>query len=185
MNRRKIGYRIFLIIICILSGACGYIAGHTGIKKDLPENDASNIESTAVSQSNAKITPSTKMVYEYYYPQTGKTNVNEDVPPYFMVGLTLSDMKRLYSDWEILSFAQNEVDMRKTINGSDEQKYIIGEKDGFITIYYDDGDSGMEIKEVTDIDTNGFSNEEKERLKAGIRVQGDDELNRALENYTS
>ncbi len=44
----------------------------------MPEED--NI--TVITET-ARITPSTKMVYEYYYTEDGVTQTLEDVPPYF------------------------------------------------------------------------------------------------------
>ncbi|MCI1960070.1 MAG: BofC C-terminal domain-containing protein [Clostridia bacterium] len=191
MEKHRTLYIVLLLIICIAGGFIGYGIGLRNIRNNPVSynnkinNKENESESEKVSQNDIKITPSTKMVYEYYYPESGISKVNEEEPPYFMIGLSLNDMKRLYSTWDILSFSKAEVDMRKTMSGTDDQWYIIGEKDGYITIYYDDGNNENSIKEITDIDTNGFSEDEKEQLKKGIRVQGEDALNRALENYSS
>ncbi|MCI1930680.1 MAG: BofC C-terminal domain-containing protein [Clostridia bacterium] len=191
MEKHRTLYIVLLLIICIAGGFIGYGVGLRNIRNNPVSynnkinNKENESESEKVSQNDIKITPSTKMVYEYYYPKSGISKVNEEEPPYFMIGLSLNDMKRLYSTWDILSFSKAEVDMRKTMSGTDDQWYIIGEKDGYITIYYDDGNNENSIKEITDIDTNGFSEDEKEQLKKGIRVQGEDALNRALENYSS
>lgn len=188
MEKHRTLYITILVIICVIAGFAGYAIGLTNVRNNPVSYDNKNDndnKSEAVSKNDVKITPSTKMIYEYYYPDSGISKVNEGEPPYFMVGLSLSDLKRLYSTWDILSFSEAEVEMRKTMSGKDEQWYIIGEKDGYITVYYDDGDNGNSIKEITDIDTNGFSDDEKEQLKKGIKVQGEDALNRALENYSS
>ena len=125
------------------------------------------------------------MVYQYYYADEGSTKVTEDEPPYFMLGLTFDDMVKYYTNWDIISFSPQEVVMRKTVYGKDSQRYIVCEKDGYITVYYEENGVKSAIKEITSIDTNGLSDIEKERLKKGFSVVGDYSLNRVLENYSS
>ncbi len=180
-------------VLCIVCGFVGYYtalnrvrSNYSLISNSNDENtDALGSEDAEVLASGNKINPSTKMVYQYYYADEGSTKVTEDEPPYFMLGLTLDDMVKYYTNWDIVSFSSQEVVMRKTVYGKDSQRYFICEKDGYITIYYEENGIKSAIKEITSIDTNGLSDIEKERLKKGFTVVGDYSLNRVLENYSS
>ncbi len=170
--------KIMIVLLCVLSLGLGFAVG-----KKMVIKETENI--VAVSDTVQKITPSTKMVYEYYYPEDDVTEVYEDVPPYFLIDYTLDDIKRCYSNWNILSFSDREVIMKKVVSGPSRQRYIIGESDGFITVFYDFGEDGIIIKEVTDVLISSLSEEEAGLIKEGIAIVGNDKLNRALEDLTS
>ena len=69
-----------------------------------------------------KITPSTKLVYEYYYPITGEKETKEETAPYFMVDLTFDDLQKYYSDWQVTYFSANKVVMQKKVYDEKGQK---------------------------------------------------------------
>ena len=183
-------YLIVLIIaLCVVSGFGGYFAAlkytESENKNIVSQSEKINTEDLAVSSQDNSINPSTKMVYEYYYADEGSTKVREDTPPYFMLGLTLDDMIKHYTNWKVVSFSPKEVVMRKTVYADDTQNYIIGEKDGYLTVFYEENGEKNGIKEITSININGFSDEEKEKIKDEFAVSGDYDLNRVLESYGS
>ncbi len=193
MNRNKLIIISITAVLCVVCGVAGYYTALNHVRNNyslLSDNSTAeeeniNIEDATVLATDNKINPSTKMVYQYYYADEGSTKVTEDEPPYFMLGLTFDDMVKYYTNWDIISFSPQEVVMRKTVYGKDSQRYIVCEKDGYITVYYEENGVKSAIKEITSIDTNGLSDIEKERLKKGFSVVGDYSLNRVLENYSS
>ena len=135
MDRRKI-YVIGVIMaaVCIISGIGGYFlaSGHFGFEQNIAEennNPYLNENGEPVISSPNKITPSTKIVYEYVYSEDGTVKTVEEEPPYFMLDLTFDDMLKYYPNWEIVSFSPQKVVMRKTIYGSDTQRYIVTDRD--------------------------------------------------------
>ncbi len=132
-----------------------------------------------------KILPTTKIVYEYYYLDDNIIQKEEGVPLHFLLGLTFNDLKELYPDWSILSFSEKEVVMRKTVNEESDQHYIVGQKDGYITIFYEEEKDGTNIHEITNIPIDGLSETEKVLLNDGIYVTGEENLARILEDYGS
>ena len=136
-----------------------------------------------VSESTDRIKPSTKMVYEYYYPEDDVTDVYEDLPSYFLIDYTLNDIKRVYSNWDIVSFSDKEVVMRRVVKGPSNQRYKIGEKDGYIAVFYDGEDEV--IKEITDKPVASLTQEDKSKIHEGIKITGNDKLIRAIEDLTS
>ena len=142
-------------------------------------------EVAKVSTGEDKITPSTKIVYRYYYTEDNVIETQEEVPPYFLLDLTLSDMLKYYATWDIVSFSSREVIMQKTVIGASNQRYVVGEKDGYIAVFYEEEQEGISLKEITEIPVTGFVEDEIFRLKEGIKVIGNDALARILENYGS
>lgn len=154
------------------------------------ENDNISEQTTQESApvlnvSQEKITLSTKMVYEYYYEDDDKTEVLEEVPPYFLIDMTRINLEENFKDWQIQSFSSKEVVMRKNIKGQSSQHYILGEYEGYIAVFYQKEINGVNLKEITDTPVNSLSEEEQARLREGIRIEGNDELMKVLEDYGS
>lgn len=137
------------------------------------------------TSSSPKIIPTTKIVYEYYYLKDNIIKKEEGLPMYFLLDLTFNDLKDMYPDWNILSFSENEVVMRKLVNEESEEHYIVGQKDGYITVFYDKEKDGTNIHEITDISVEGLSETEKVLLNDGIYVIGQENLSKILEDYGS
>lgn len=151
-----------------------------------PQKDKIEEETEVVETSTeARITPSTKMVYQYYYPQDDVMEQQEDVPPYFLLDLTFEDMQKLYDNWQVVSFSEKEVILRKTMEGESDQRYIVGEQDGYIAVFYQKEQNGISLHEVTNTPISSLSEEEVQRLENGIFVTGDIELSKILEDYGS
>lgn len=132
-----------------------------------------------------KITPSTKMVYEYLYKEDNITETVEDVPPYFLIDLTRNDLEANFKDWQVKSFSGREVVLQKALEGESIQHYIIGEYEGYIGVFYEKDINGSNIKEITDIPLESLPKEEQEKIKNGIKITGKRELIKFLESYGS
>lgn len=201
--------------LCLLIGAVSFITAlknftEVPAKKineeentsDITLDEYGNSESSSDNKSNVteelnkpeeavqtvteqKITPSTKIIYQYYYPDDNITEQQEDVPPYFLLDLTLNDLKKYYIDWQIVSFSDREVIMRKIVEGKSQQRYIVGEQDGYVAVFYEEEINGINLHEVTDTPISSLSKEEQVRLNDGIFVLGDSELAKVLEDYGS
>ncbi len=179
---------LWIICACFAVGiiSCIITAGIYEKKiQNLPYTAQGAEESISVATDTARITPSTKMVYEYYYTEDGVTQTLEDVPPYFLLDMTLEDMKKVYTDWQIVSFSSKEVVMRKTVEAKSNEQYIIGEKDGYIAVFYKEPQHGVILHEMTNTPLSSLPIEERERLLNGIDVTGDENLARILSDYTS
>ena len=180
----------FLFAICLICCACGLAVGYVSFSSGQTQT---NIQTNAAAITEAlpdeilpyKINPSTKMVYEYYYTEDGITEVYEEAPPYFLIGLTLEDLKKDYPNWEVLDFSDVQVTMRTTLNTNSSQHYIIGEYNGLIAVYYKEAIDGIALKEITDIPIRSLPEKEQEAIREGIYVVGKDNLNRALSDYGS
>ena len=177
---------LFLIVVFMFSVAAGYFAGIKGAQK-IDINDDSDFlqESQEASLSQEKIYPYTTLIYEYYYPYENSTEKESCSAPQFMVGLTLEDLEEYYSDWQVKYFSSKEVVMTKTIYTQKNQRYIVGEMDGYITVYYEEAVDGQIVKERTNIPVASLPEEERNRLKNGIKVLGNESLSSILQDFGS
>ncbi len=139
----------------------------------------------AASDIKEKINPSTKIIYEYYYPEDDVTETYNDSPSYFLMGYGLDELKRVYSAWDIISFSGGEVVMRKIVQGPSKQRYIIGEKDGYIAVFHDIDNGEIKLKEIIEKPVSSLADEDRRRIFEGVRITGDDSLARAIEALTS
>ncbi|PKM50681.1 MAG: hypothetical protein CVV02_10375 [Firmicutes bacterium HGW-Firmicutes-7] len=99
-----------------------------------PENIAIQADSLKLS----RISPSTRIIYQYYYTMDDKLVTDECEPPYYLIDMTRNQLEGYYSDWQLISFASDRVVLRKSINERDsEGYYIIREYEGKIAVFYD------------------------------------------------
>ena len=185
--------KIFMVSAVLLlfgfSVLTGYAFGRS-FADIVPKNEnkiyaAQKSEVYEADADKNKITPSTKLVYEYYYPITGEKETKEETAPYFMVDLTFDDLQKYYSDWQVTYFSADKVVMQKKVYDEKGQKYIIGEKDGKLTVFWETDTDGEIIKEVTDIYVSSLPAEEQEKIRKGIEVIGEESLINILQDYGS
>ncbi len=183
MKKKEI---IWMFIICCIVAivSCTVTIGIYEKRVHRTKDEIEEDSITATTESG-RITPSTKMVYEYYYTEDGVTQTLEDVPPYFLLDMTLEDMKKVYTDWQIISFSSKEVVMRKTLEAKSNEQYIIGEKNGYVAVFYKEPQHGIILHEITNTPLSALPLEERERLLEGISVTGDENLYKILSDYTS
>ncbi|PKM96015.1 MAG: hypothetical protein CVU84_04245 [Firmicutes bacterium HGW-Firmicutes-1] len=165
----------------------------------------------------SRISPSTRIVYQYYYTMDDKLVTDECEPPYYLIDMTRNQLEAYYTDWQLISFSSDKVVLRKSINERDSKGYyIIREFEGKMAVFYDYTEAfeiafqeavavgkyhsdeealyfvefihmnkDHYLREILDTPINILSPEEREKLKDGILVYGDEELIRILENYSS
>lgn len=142
-----------------------------------------NLEAKVDKFEISKITPSTKMIYEYYYKKDNITESFEDTPPYFFIDLTRTDLEKKFQDWNIKSFSSKEVVMQKVLDEKSNQHYILGEYDGYVAIFYEKEINGTRLKDITSTPIQSLPLEEQEKIKTGIKIKGNDELFNILQDY--
>lgn len=173
-------------LICFAGGYSGYILykpNTEDISEKSDKSDAVSKESANISKD--KITASTKMVYEYYYEGDGYVDRVEDTPPYFLIDLDRDKLIEKMDDWQVLKFSDSEVVMRKNVSGNGRQNYIISEYEGLIAVFYEEPVNGEKIMEISDTPVNSLPEEERIKIKNGIKVRGQNELIKYMENYES
>ena len=179
----------FGIGICLW--ICGFLVALQMVKEkeveQLPyEVKASQLEQdSTMTMKQERIAPYTKMIYRYYYLEDGITKEVEDVPPYYLLDFSREELVKTYEDWQVVSFSEKEVVLQKNMEGKSEERYVIGIKDGYVAVFYQEPKDGNNIRELTNIPIAAFPREEQERLEEGFLVYGDENLARILSDYGS
>lgn len=196
MSRYNKFILIFLSIALIIIGSTvfGYILTNsienknsiTNNLNELVENTTYPITTEKIEEDTVnaqKITPST--IIQYNVTEDGIiTNSYTEPAKYSLVNLTLEELKSTLGDTEVVSFDENLV-ILESENEKNEKSYIVGTKDGFVTIFYEDEDDNIILKDETKISVENLPEKDKKLLQKGIRAKNEAELAKIIEDYTS
>ena len=178
--------RLFLLIIACFGAMAtsGYLGYRVFLPHDSTEIDITPVIAGAetVIEPQYEINASTVIVYEHFDVTTGQTHVTSGTAPNFMQNRTKQELASTFIGWDIVSFTEEQVELRRTVETIPDIAYTIGVIGNFLTIYNGDRES---IKEITRITINHLHEEERKRLEAGIPIASRNELIRRLEDYSS
>ncbi len=153
----------------------------------------------AAAQDSNRILPSTKYVLEIYNKKTGALdteNLNmpghlvgltkEEVEDYlenYMRDLTLSEYNKGLLSYELTSFSDREVRLRKTYDEDTvPYRFYVAVRNGYVVVYNSDLKS---VFEYTSIEAKNLPEEDRIALSMGIYVNNEEELYALLESYSS
>jgi len=132
-----------------------------------------------------RIQPTTKIIYKYTYSGDGLTTQTEAQAPYFFVNMDKQRLAESLPDWNIVSFGPDEIVLQKTVAGNSSQHYVVGAFNGYVAVFFRQGESRGGLMQVTKAPVYTFSQNEQEQLAKGINVDGDDNLYKVLQDYDS
>lgn len=187
-----IGIIVFAILITI--GVSIYKKANSNLQqgetRNIIENEEiqknlinSNIELVTTASEEEKTSPNCLFIFKTYYKKCEHIKVEREKITETMVNKTREDLESIYKNWNIVTFRNNEVLFYKEEEGSCGEHYLLKELEGKIAIYNIDEQNNLNLYEKTEILTNYLPEEDITRLKEGIRVEGKDKLNQALEDY--
>lgn len=112
------------------------------IPETYEDETESKLEANAVIQADtiklSRISPSTRIVYQYYYTMDDKLVTDECEPPYYLVDMTRQQLESYYTDWQLISFSTDKVVLRKSINERESKGYyIVKAYEDKIAVFYD------------------------------------------------
>ena len=143
----------------------------------------SNIDIVETSVEEEKISPNCLFIFKTYYRKCEHIKVEKEQISETMVNKTREDLNKIYKDWEIVTFRNDEVLFYKEEDGICDEHYMLKDIDGTVTIFVIDENEEESIKEKTSILTEYLPQEDVAKLKEGIRVNGKEQLNKTLEDY--
>lgn len=160
--------------------------------------DHNDSETVDVATSNI-ILPTTNYVLEIYNMKTNSLESEELNPPGYLVGLTreevinflteymsdmtLSEFNKGLISYELLSFSEKEVVIRKSYNEDlVPYRFYIVVKNGYVIVYNSDLKS---VYRYTHIEAKDLPEADRIALSKGIYVDSLEELYGLLESYSS
>lgn len=150
------------------------------IKNNITSN---SIELVTTISETEKVSPNCVFIFKVYYKKCEHIVVNKEIANEVMVNKAREDLESIYKDWNIVTFRNDEVLFYKEEEGICNEHYILKELEGCIAIYSLNEEDRETLKEKTAIITTYLPEEDINRLKEGIRVDGRDKMNKALEDY--
>ena len=175
---------------------------HSLLEAVLPtiEGEASAEDAVAAAaQAKKTILPSTNYVLEIMNQKTGTLESESLNMPGHLVGLTkeqveeyltnymkdlpLSEYNKGLISYELTSFSDTEVRMKKTYNEDTvPYRFYVAVKNGFVVVYNSDLKS---VYEYTSIEARNLPEKDRIALSMGIYVNNIEELYALLESYSS
>ena len=132
-----------------------------------------------------KVSPDAKLVIKKIFKKCNHSTVNIIDVPDSLINLTEKEIAKKYNGWTIEKFSSNEIIISRDIDANCEDHYVVREENGIVNVYNELSKENMNFIENVQIDYELLGDEEKEKLKEGIRVYGKKELSSLLENYVS
>ncbi|MCL2396939.1 MAG: hypothetical protein FWC93_02630 [Defluviitaleaceae bacterium] len=150
---------------------------------DIPQQHHQDMDEDVMEQTDdvPRISENTLMIYDYHQPETGDHERIVEHPSRILLNMTEEELAALMVDWQVLSFTSDEVHLRQN-EALEHREFTIGVHEGYIAVFYN---SDYGIKELTGRPISALAPEEQERLMEGIKVVGNEELMRALEDFSS
>lgn len=137
----------------------------------------------ANAEEEEKTSPNCALITKKYYEKCGHTTNEYINLPQELVNLTQEEIQKKYSDYEIKSFASNEIVLYKEVDGECEEHYMIKNKNGFVTVYQILEDGSLKEIETTSISTEYLTETDKINMQEGIKVNGKQQLNQLIEDF--
>lgn len=145
------------------------------------------------------VLPTVTYIEETYNTVTGKLDSVMRTAPGFLIGMTreeLTDYVNHYMEklslaeyeagllsYEVISFSENRVVLRKTYDASKvPYKFYVSITDGMVTVFYSDMESVFEYTHIPAVD---LAEEDRLALTEGIYVKDREELYSILEGFSS
>ena len=135
------------------------------------------------SNTEDKISPNAVLIKKEYFKACDHlTREVEDIPEELING-TQADVEKMYSDWKIEDFNNNEITLYKEENGNCGEHYFVQDHYGVIGIYTVNENDEKTLKEDTEISTKYLPEADLEKLQEGIEIVGKTKLVEFLEDY--
>lgn len=153
-------------------------------EKKEEENQIQNkLELLQTDSNEEKTTPHTRLVLKKYYRECGHV-INEYIEiPEEMVNKTQEKIENEYPEWKIKEFNEKQVELEKEIEGVCNQHYMLRPKEGNVAIYKVDQTGNETLQETTAIAIEYLTEDDMEKLKNGIAVYGEENLNAMIEDF--
>lgn len=161
------------------------------------EEEQRSVEAGLIPQNT--VLPTVSYIEETYNLVTKQLDSSLKTAPGFLIGMTreeltayvtaymenlsLAEYEAGLQAYEVVSFSENKVVLRKTYDASKvPYKYYVNISDGMVTVFYSDMESVYEYTHIPAVD---LAEEDRMALIEGIYVKDREELYSILEGFSS
>lgn len=207
-KRRKNTLLLIIALIFISAFGLGYylnFGGETNVNKDnsgkvdttgykipstlrnsgiVAEADPGIEDDKSTTAQPELITPNTKIVFKTYFTLCSHMVDKEPEDMKEFINLSETQLKDKFSDWTINEFSTQQVILKREIQTYCPRHYIIGSKDGYITIYVYNSDGIKTLYQQTDNPISILTTDDQKNLEYGIVADSEEELQQKLEGLS-
>lgn len=155
----------------------------TKLAQENDEDLKNEIQILTTSNIEVKTSPNTLFVFQTYYKGCEHTTIDRIEIPKECVNQTEEELQEKYKDWKVQEFTTAQITFIQEKDGICNEHYVIRENNGYVAIYTIDSFGRENLKETTEIVTAYLPETDRERLKEGIKVEGQENLNATIEDY--
>ena len=163
------------IVMIIAGSAIGY-RFFDGISKGAPR-----VYATPAPAQIQRVDENTTVKYIYNYTDDGEQTFYEEPAPSYLYGLDTDGVKKALRGYEVCELSEDMLVVQKNIQGRSNAHYSIGEKDGYVAVFFE---SGI-LKEKTATPVDSLDPSVKAEVVRGIKVDGSEKLAAYLEEIES
>ncbi|MDD4843653.1 MAG: hypothetical protein PHU31_04905 [Anaerotignum sp.] len=149
------------------------------------QNISTQEQSISVAKKEVTVKKDGKIIYQYYYTKDAMTKEVEEPVPDFLEGLSREQMQSIYNGWQIVYFSPEKVILRCSVEGKSSEVYLLKEYEGYLAVFMEDIHKKMRLKELTQVPISVLPEPERQELREGIYVLGEENLVRLLSDFTS
>lgn len=160
--------------IAIIEDECTEIA-------ELEENGELDLVRT--NSGEEKASPNCILTLKTYYNVCGHLIEKKENIKKTEVNMTEEELKNKFQEWEVQKFTSTEIILYKEVNEFCDEHFLLKEQDGYITIFKLNQDNSAEFFQTTEIPTEYLTEEDLTKIKQGITVYTEKELNKTLEDF--
>lgn len=139
-------------------------------------------ELVQANSQEEKISPNCSVLLKKIYLKCNHILEERIEIPQELVNKTQNDVEQYYSGWEIDKITKDEIVLYKEYDTECGEHYVFREKDGFIIVYQKTA-KGEEVYKETNIPTDYLSEADKLKIRDGLEVYGEEELNKLIEDF--
>ncbi len=199
MNKAIIALMAIIVMIgAILTGVIIFSPNHEEKKPNLvteiaeeeildectDEYEEMEYENTVKANTQEeKTSPNCSLITKAHFLKCGHTKSQYDNLPQDLVNLTKEEIQKKYPEYQVESFASNEVILYQEKEGECGEHYMVKDKEGQLAVYQILENGEQKEIEVTGVTTEYLPETDKINMKKGIKVNGKQELNQLIEDF--
>lgn len=196
--KRNLIFAVMAVLIGIIAGAYVYFNDYFYPKQYVQNEEGKYVNVTAPKPETFPVTKDTVFEIEHYYPDEKRklTEEVESIPALlgcdkqgvlnylkdYMDHLSLEEKEKGLTSYDLISYRENRICLRKTYHAPEYKGYIAQSFNGTIVILKGDGKT---VFEYTQIPINNLPEELQEQVLVGYPLENEEDLYSFLENYSS
>jgi hypothetical protein len=149
-------------------------------------NNILNIDDEKILETNneeIKVSPNCNLILKIYHSKCDHIVESKQLIENTVVNMTEQELRDKFNEWEIQKFTPKEIILYKEINEFCNKHFLLKGKDGYITIYKLDENDNPNFFQTTEISTDYLTGDDLEKIRNGIKVYSEKELNKVLEDF--